>query len=114
MSNHFTMWRDPEGNPVQAIRLGSTTATAVAAGSAKSTKLVGASAYSLIRVAMECSGGRANIAFGNASVSATVRDPVLLPGVEVFTVKGSDGDEDYVSIAPITGTCFVSYTVVEG
>jgi hypothetical protein len=113
MSNHFDMWTDREGNPVQAIRLGTTQATAVAAGSAKSTKLVGASAYSLVRVAMDCSGGRANIAFGSASVSANVRDAILLPGVEVFTVRGSDGDEDYVSIVPCVGSLFVSYTVVE-
>ena len=116
MSNQFEMWRDTYGDPVQALRIGATETTAVAAGSAKTFKLIGASANpSLIRVALDCSAGRAYALFGSAGVSVnTTNGFLLLPGVEVFVVRGTDGGEDYLSIIGAAGALAVSYTVIEG
>ena len=117
MADYFSMVRDRNNNAVQALRLGTTTWLSAGADlSAGTKKIVGASGACLVRVAYESSAGRGRITFGTAAVSAclTAAHGYIIPGVEVFKILGTEGDEDYISVAAAAGHAFISVSVVEG
>jgi hypothetical protein len=44
----------------------------------------------------------------------TAAHGIILPGVEVFKILGTEGTEDYISVAAVAGHAFLSVSVIEG
>ena len=112
----FRMWTDNQGNPIQAIRLGTTVRLAVGASSARVALPTGAEIVRVVFVDIVPAADANNscaIAFGGDSVAAVLAtDALLLPGEYIFKVDpstetymaaiGQGSSQGLISITAIT------------